>query len=312
MRQTIYAVGAFVLCLFILLNNSSAQYDPQHWPRITLRFSEVGTLKDVFDSGLKPYRFPTLERSLLEAKHARVTVLQRSGQTLPEFPAERITIDPLQGGLLSGLEMTRYKTTLEEARALMLPYLTEGGRSAQDLDRYLAAVKADYLDYDGMGRGVEDFRVRWSDNGGPRYVVAFRKAFDPIRPLIMFISIDWSQVRTPRESRSFYKEPIPPPAGYENVSMQAPEKFGPDSQADILVSQGKPIAGDRPPSEPPSSEASAPTTPVPTATPARSSPTPAIAESPAPVVERKSPVWPWLVGILALIAILALVFKRRV
>jgi hypothetical protein len=29
------------------------------------------------------------------------------------------------------------------------------------------------------------------------------------------------------------------------------------------------------------------------------------------VVERKSPVWPWVVGIAALIAILALIFKRR-
>ena len=157
MRQTIYAVGAFAVCLFTLLNNSRAQYDPQQWPRITLRFSEVGTLKDLFDSGLRPYRFPRLERSSLEAKHARVTILQRNGQTLPEFPAEQITINPLQGGLLAGLEMTRYKTTLEEARALMLPYLTKGGRSAQELDRYLAAVNADYLDYDGMGRGVEDF-----------------------------------------------------------------------------------------------------------------------------------------------------------
>jgi hypothetical protein len=52
-------------------------------------------------------------------------------------------------------------------------------------------------------------------------------------------------------------------------------------------------------------------TPVPTATPATPSPAPAVAESPAPVVERKSPVWPWVVGIAALIAILALIFKRR-
>ena len=55
----------------------------------------------------------------------------------------------------------------------------------------------------------------------------------------------------------------------------------------------------------------APATPVPTATPAPSSPTPTTAESPAPVVERKSPVWPWLVGILALVVIVAVALKRR-
>jgi len=311
MKQTFDAAGAFVFWLFVLLNNSRAQYDPQQWPTITLRFSEAGTLKDLFDSGLRPYRFPRLEMSLLEAKHARVTILQRSGQTLPEFPAELITIDPLQGGLLAGLEMTRYKTTLEEARALMLPYLPKGGRNAQDLDRYLAAVKADYLGYDGMGRGVEDFRVRWSDLGGPRYVVGFRKAFDANRPLIFLMAVDWSQVRTPRQSRSFYKEPIPPPPGYENVSMQAPKKFGPDSQADILVSQGKPIAGDRPAPEPLPSETSTRATPIPAATPAHFSPTPAVAKSPGALVEREPLVWLWVIGIAALLALVALVVKRR-
>lgn len=311
MKQTFNVAGAFVFSLFVSLSDSRAQYDPLQWPTITLRFSEAGTLKDVFDSGLKPYHFPTLERFLLEAKHARLTVLQRNGQSLPEFPAARITIKPLQGGLLSSLEMTRYKTTIEESRALILPYLPKGGRNAQDLDRYLAAVKADYLDYNGMGKGVEDFAVQWSESGGPRYAVCFRKAFDPTRPLIMFISINWSQVRTPRQSRSFYKEPIPPPPGYENESMQAPKKFGPDSQADILVSQGIPITGDRPAPESPPSETSASAPPIPAATPARSSPTLGLAKNPTLVFERKPPVWPWVAGILALFGIVAFALKRR-
>ena len=51
-----------------------------------------------------------------------------------------------------------------------------------------------------------------------------------------------------------------------------------------------------------------PSAPVPTAT---STPVAKVGESPLLVVERKSPVWPWLVGILALVVIVALVFKRR-
>ena len=310
MKSTVVALVGICFVLNVQ-TRSVAQFDPDKWPRIDLRFSEKGTLKDIFDSGLRPYRFPSLERTSLAIKHVRVTVVCRNGEILPELPAEFIRISPREGGWLSLMELTRYKTTLDEARSLMLPYLAKEGRTSQELELYLTAVKADYLDYDGMGRGVEDFKVRWRDTDGPRFVVAFRKAFDPGRPLIFYMSIDWSQVRTPKENRSFYKEPIPPPLGYENVSMQAPEKFGPDSQADILLSQGKPIAGDLPPSEPPSSEALAPTTPVPTATPARSSPTPAIARSPAPVVEGKSPVWPWVVGIAALIMIVAVVLKAR-
>lgn len=62
--------------------------------------------------------------------------------------------------------------------------------------------------------------------------------------------------------------------------------------------------------------ASTPTTPtaapqVPSATPAPSPLSTPAAESPAPVVERKSPVWPWLVGIVALVVIVALALKRR-
>lgn len=53
-------------------------------------------------------------------------------------------------------------------------------------------------------------------------------------------------------------------------------------------------------------------TSVPTSTPALSSTGPAVAESPVPTVERKAPVWPWVVGgILALVVIVALALKRR-
>ncbi len=55
-----------------------------------------------------------------------------------------------------------------------------------------------------------------------------------------------------------------------------------------------------------------PATPVPTSTPIASpAPTMPIAQMPAPIVERKSPVWPWLVGILTLLAIVAVALKRR-
>ncbi len=69
-----------------------------------------------------------------------------------------------------------------------------------------------------------------------------------------------------------------------------------------------------PPAPAPTSVAATPSpaTPVPSATPLASlQPTTPDAQTPAPVVERKSPVWPWLVGILAFIAIIAVALKRR-
>lgn len=53
-------------------------------------------------------------------------------------------------------------------------------------------------------------------------------------------------------------------------------------------------------------------TPVPTAKPVASpAPTTSVAQTPAAVVERRSPAWPWVVGIAALVVIVALIFKRR-
>jgi len=78
-----------------------------------------------------------------------------------------------------------------------------------------------------------------------------------------------------------------------------------------VLQSGPPLKAQAPPAkaEPPTLASA---TPVPSTTPA-ASPQPAtpVAETPAVVVERKSPAWPWVVGILALIVIVVLALKRR-
>lgn len=64
--------------------------------------------------------------------------------------------------------------------------------------------------------------------------------------------------------------------------------------------------------QPPSPSTPAPLPPAPTATPAVSAvPTTPVAQTPAAVVERGAPAWPWVVGIFALIVIAAFGLKRR-
>lgn len=68
--------------------------------------------------------------------------------------------------------------------------------------------------------------------------------------------------------------------------------------------------------KPPTPQPSTPSLPIPTATPPTATPLPStpvarVAENPAPAVERKSPVWPWLVGLAALAVIALHVWKRR-
>lgn len=307
MRPFVVTAKVVIVGLVFLSINSYAQHDQREWPSIELRFPQGGTLKDIFDAGLRPYRFPTLERSLLEAKHAQVTVIQQGGERLSGVPAERITIGVLQGGFLSSMEMIGHKATLRESRAMMLPYLSKGGQSTEELDRFLAAVEANFLDYDDTERGVDNFVLRWSESQGPRYSVTFRKAFDPNRPLIFFMSIDWSQVRTPRENRTFYKEPVPPPPGYENISMQAPPKFGPDSQADILASEGKLIASDKPFAPEPSAAAEA----VKTIQDPKAPSLPGVLPEQTGTFSNSGPTRPMTIGLLALLAFLLFTLVRR-
>lgn len=71
------------------------------------------------------------------------------------------------------------------------------------------------------------------------------------------------------------------------------------------------------PVEPPQPPAPAPSTPAlatphATTTSASQAPATPIAQNPAATVEQRAPLWPWLVGIAALIVIALLVWKRRV
>jgi hypothetical protein len=75
------------------------------------------------------------------------------------------------------------------------------------------------------------------------------------------------------------------------------------------------VAGSPPQNNPQPAAMPVPVTPssmpIRSATPEPPKPAPLVAESLAPVVERKSRVWPWLVGIAALTVIALLVWNRR-
>jgi hypothetical protein len=220
------------------------EYDPAKWPATNLRLSQAGTLKDVFDSGLRPYRFPGLENSTLEVKHIRLVTRLASGKVLPEINAEWINIKMFDDGELAHMEGATPQLSLDQARIEMLKWLPYGNRPTVDLDNFLKAVKTDPLDFDDPYRGLPDgCAVRWKEpgwqeqGGGPQCTIWFRKTFSGIEPLKLYFKFSWGSNR-PSKMRTGYSIPIPPPPGYEHVSMKAPEKFGPDSGADINRSKG--------------------------------------------------------------------------
>jgi len=220
------------------------EYDPEKWPEAHLKLSQAGTLKDVFDSGLRPYRFPGLENSILEVKHVRLVTNLASGKVLPQINAEWLNIKMFDDGEISQIEGATPQLSLQEARVEMLKWLPYGTRPKEDLDQYLKAVEADPLDFDDPFRGLpHGCDVGWEEpgwmtrGGGPQCGFWFRKTFSKDQPLKLYFIFSWGLNRKSRDAKS-YDIPIPPPPGYEHVSMKAPEKFGPDSGVDINRSKG--------------------------------------------------------------------------
>ena len=244
---------AGILILFALLSRAEVvprmpdEYDPAKWPLAELKFSQAGTLKDVFDSGLRPYRFPGMENTTLESKHLSLVILLESGKRLPLLRIEMLRIKPFRDGEISLIEGYTPKLTLAQAREEMLKWFPygENKRSEQELDHYLAAVKKDHLDFDDPYRGLPDgCGIGWYEpgfktkGGGPQIGIGFRKTASQTHPLSLHFNMSWGLNRSSKDRSVYRTDPIEPPTGYEDVDMTAPRNFGPDSMVEILRSKG--------------------------------------------------------------------------
>jgi len=235
----------FFLCGLVSQTSRADEPERSSWPVREIRLSPQGTLKDLFDSGLSPFRFPRLETGLLESKHIRAIIVQPDGTKLPEYEAETIDIRVVSNGLLADIELQNQTRTLEDARREMLRWMHLGNmpkRTEAELDFFLKAVSNDYMNYDDLGKGTtHDFSIHWIDESKIRYVVWFQKGRNPSKPLCVSMKIGFP--RTPREASSHYSEPVPPPPGYEDTDMTAPKDFGPDSpprdpEVDRVIKEG--------------------------------------------------------------------------
>jgi hypothetical protein len=214
--------------------------DKSDWPRIEIRLSPEGTLKDLFDSGLRPFRHPSLENSSLQVKHIKAIVVQPNGFRLPEYEAETIDISVRGDGTLGLMEFRKAASTPEESRAEMMRWIHLGQRpkrTEKELDEYLAAAKADPLNFSGLGKGfTHEFRIAWRDEHQIRYNLWFLDCANAEKPFAVSMTIGFPD----RPRTSYYSSPIPPPPGYEHVDMTAPKDFGPDSEPIPIVEEKMP------------------------------------------------------------------------
>lgn len=240
-----FCLLTIVLCFTAPRIFGAKQAPESEWPRHLIRFSPDVTLGDVFASGLRPYRFPGLEQTMLEAKHVIVQVAAEPNN-FPEVACERVEINVNEPWILSIIILRTPPVTVERAKDETLKWLPHGTRTSEELDAFLAAVSADWLHYDDLpGSAKREFSFMWKlrDGQGPRVQVFLMKAYHPQTPLRFCVSFDTHHMRSGRTRRSFYSNPIPPPPGYENVSMVAPIDFGPDSPTSWMTPEEKGTVG---------------------------------------------------------------------
>jgi hypothetical protein len=227
-----YLMLFFGLILGVSLSAKGATRttDKSDWLRMEIRLSPEGTLKDLFDSGLRPFRHPSLESNILEAKHIKAIVVQPDGFKLPEYEAETIDISVYGDGTVCQIEFGKASSTFEECRSEMMRWIHLGQRpkrTEKELDEYLAAAKADPMNFSDLGKGfTHDFSISWRDEHQIAYTIWFLNCANAEKPFAVSMTIGFPI----RPRPSFYSSPIPPPPGYEHVDMTAPKDFGPDSE----------------------------------------------------------------------------------
>jgi hypothetical protein len=221
----------------------NSYYLPENWPAFSLKMTREGTLRELFEAGLRPGYTGVADRSELDIKHTRLTFVLADGRSLPEFAAEYGRISVTRAGLAQ-LHFVSQQLSVEEAKATMvkwLPFFSENRRQTETaLDDFLRKVAADYSGFDdpNFGAAPEGFGGGWKDDNWVGYGVHFQKAYNEVLPVRIYFNLVWDYIRTEREMRNFYRQPIPPPEGYEIPRLT---NWGPDSTSEMMYAKGIPF-----------------------------------------------------------------------
>ncbi len=294
-------------------------YNPKDWPDFTLKFSAEGTLKDVYDAGLRPWLSPGSETSFLSFKHARVTVQTHEGVLLPEFPVEYADIYCLPDGRLKGIVMTSPPQSFGSARALILPWFPKIGKTEKEIDEFFRIVKENQIGYEDpdFGKAPDGFHGAWIDGKKVDYGIGLQNNKNPDLPFRIVFAIGWKKLMSSKDRGTVHLEPIKPPPEYANESMMPPRKWGPDSTLDKMraldldtgespeaVSEQR-RNGERPPLKTDASSFSSMR-----AAEANAGESQAGRDSVANPASKELFIWSWMAGLMAVVFGAWAVFKR--
>lgn len=265
--------------LFLGIASSDAQ-----GADMTLDFSKEHNLKGVFDAGMRPYREPHAERFQVGVDGVSAEIKLPSGAIVNGREWQSIQFTVIDDGRLTSAQMRSNPLTLNDARDAMLPLLSiESGGSVQALDAFLEKVKEKPFLYEG------EFHIGTGKKQNPMFLAAFSRTGLKASPLALRVSLEW-RLEPPKAARAFYKQPIPPPPGYEGVSMEKPP-FQAQTQPSTTATQTSSVSTQQP----------RPTVaPTPTSSRTETRPAPS-----------RFPIVPVAVLVAVILGILIFVFRRK-
>lgn len=213
---------------------------PENWPQYQLKLSDVGNFSDIFESGLQPHYVPGMEGILVEIKHARISITQSNGRTLPEFEVEYSEVRPLANGTLYKVILVSQPLTISQASVMAKDWLPYIERSEEELRQFLEAVRSDPVRFsdENYGAAPEGFSGGWSGSVGERFSVWFRQNYNVRVPLRLCLRINYRKAHSLEEFTARIESPIKAPEGY--VIRQI-ENFGPDDTAEMMYAKGIPF-----------------------------------------------------------------------
>ena len=228
MKTLISLVSLSVLSVLHFVSSSEAQ-------TFVLDFSSKDTFDVVFESGLRPKRVSGFESSAADVKNVSLELVFAEDIVF-RFDAARVEFHVMKDDLLGGVSMTSHKLTVEQAREMLLTISEDIGLNMDALNPFLDEVSRNPIafrsDQFAVSRYIED---------DAQVGFGFRNTFSSSQPLIAEVGITWSNRF---EKNLFLRSPIPPPKGWEHVSLDSDEPIGSTLDNMIVYEKGGLVSGE--------------------------------------------------------------------
>lgn len=201
------------------------------WSHKTLYLDSGGDYVSLFNAELELYRFPSMEKTLLESKHIDLDLVLSGKATGSVFPTELLHAFVYEGGKLEHIELISRPLTVKEARELIVSFRLPKRLSIKEERAFFSSIENEK----NIGQTeISKLKLPFHSQGGGKELRTscwLEQRYASDTPIVARWNISWRRMRGYKE-KAHYDVPIPTPQGFEHIDLSAPDTFGPDSIID--------------------------------------------------------------------------------